>query len=70
MLQTFRDGLANSGGDWILGPRFSAADVLLGTGAWYLAKFGLVQDEPVLKAYVERCERRPAFQRANALETL
>jgi glutathione S-transferase len=69
MLQTFREGLASSGGDWILGRRFSAADVLLGTGAWYLAKFGLVQDEPVLKAYVERCERRPAFQRANALET-
>jgi glutathione S-transferase len=69
MLATFRNGIADSGGDWILGERFSAADVLLGTGAWYLQRFGLVSDDPVLTAYVERCTRRPAFQRAQALET-
>lgn len=69
MLATFRDGVANSGGDWILGERFSAADVLLGTGASYLQQFGLVAGDPVLTAYVERCSRRPAFLRAQALET-
>lgn len=69
MLTTFRDGVANSGGDWILGTRFSAADVLLGTGAQWLQRFGLVENEPALAAYVERCAARPAFQRAQALET-
>jgi glutathione S-transferase len=68
MLQTLRDGIAGSGGGWILGSRFSGADVLLGTGAWYLQRFGLVTEDPVLQAYVRRCEQRPAFQRAQAFE--
>ena len=68
VLEALRDGIVNSGGDWILGARFSAADVLLGTGAWYLQRFGLVQDDPVLAGYVARCEQRPAFQRAQAFE--
>jgi glutathione S-transferase len=68
MLEALRGGVTGSGGDWILGTRFTAADVLLGTGAGFLRRFGLVQDDPVLAAYVARCERRPAFQRAQALE--
>lgn len=68
MLDAFRTGLSTSGGDWILGTQFSAADVLLGTGAWYLKKFGILASDPVLDAYVARCMARPAFQRALALE--
>jgi glutathione S-transferase len=69
VLEAFRDGVVNSGGDWILGERFSAADVLLGTGAGYLLQFGLVKEDAALGAYVERCSRRPAYQRAQAFET-
>lgn len=55
-------------GPWILGERFSAADVLLGTSVQYLLQFGLVSNEPVLDAYLERCRARPAYQRALAHE--
>ncbi len=68
MIGQLRDGLAHSGGDWILGDRFSAADVMLGTGAQWLVQFGLEPNDEVLKAYVARCAARPAFQRAMALE--
>lgn len=61
-------GALEGRGPWILGERFSAADVLLGTGVQYLIQFGLVTDQPVLQAYLERCQARPAYQRALALE--
>ncbi len=48
MLTAFRAGLA--AGDWILGKQFSAADVLLGTSAFYLKQFGLIEEDPVLGA--------------------
>lgn len=70
VLQTFRDGIANSGGDWILGSRFTAADVLLGTAANWFIQFGLEPNDELLKAYVARCAARPAYQRAMALEKL
>jgi glutathione S-transferase len=66
MLETLRTGLA--GREWILGERFSGADVLLGTGAFYLVQFGLVKDDPVLNGYVARCQARPAWQRAQGFD--
>lgn len=68
MLEVLRAGLA--GGQWILGARFSAADVLLGTSCSFLIRFGLVKDDPLLAAYLQRCEARPAYQRAAAAELL
>jgi glutathione S-transferase len=66
MLETLRLELAK--GDWILGERFSAADVLLGTSAFYLKQFGLIEEDAVLGAYVDRCKARPAWQRAQAFD--
>jgi len=66
MLTTFRAGLEH--GPWILGERFSAADVLLGMSCHFLRLFKILSDEPVLFAYADRCAARPAFQRAMALE--
>jgi glutathione S-transferase len=66
MLTGFRAGLAT--GEWILGDRFCAADVLLGTSAFYLKQFGLIEHDPVLDAYAARCQRRPAWQRAQAFD--
>lgn len=61
-------GALDGRGPWILGERFSAADVLLGTSVQYLLQFGLVTGQPVLEAYLERCRARPAYQRALAIE--
>jgi len=66
MLTTLRAELAK--GEWILGERFSAADVLLGTGAYFLKQFGLIGDDPVIGAYIARCAARPAWQRAHAFD--
>jgi glutathione S-transferase len=66
MLTTLRRGL--EGGNWILGERFSAADVLLGSTCNFLIQFKMVSDEPFLASYVDRCAERPAWQRAMAIE--
>ena len=68
MLAVLRDGLA--AGPWILGARFSAADILLGTACRFLRQFKLIDAEAAIFAYVERCTARPAFQRAIALDVL
>ncbi|HWI11621.1 MAG TPA: glutathione S-transferase [Burkholderiaceae bacterium] len=53
-------------GPYILGERFSAADVLWGTALTWTTMFGLVPQLPVIKAYVARTNARPAFVRARA----
>jgi glutathione S-transferase len=68
MMSVLRDGLAK--GPWILGARFSAADVLLGTACHFLCQFKLVDADPAIVPYVERCVARPAFARAMALDVL
>jgi len=66
MLATLRTAVER--GPWILGERFSAADVLLGMSCNFLRQFKMIENEPVLFAYADRCAARPAFQRAYALE--
>lgn len=66
MMTTLRKGLER--GPWILGDRFSAADILLGMSCYYMRAFKMISDEPVLFAYADRCAARPAFQRALAIE--
>ena len=64
MLNTLTDQLAK--GPYLLGERFSAADVLWGTALSWTVKFGLVPELPVIKAYMERVNTRPAVLRARA----
>jgi glutathione S-transferase len=61
-----RNGL--SGKEWILGSQFTAADVLVGTAAYYLQQFKLLGEDPVISPYVARCQARAAFKRAQALD--
>jgi glutathione S-transferase len=57
-------GLA--GRPW-LASEFSAADVMMGYSVKLASLFGLVGDDvPQLRAYLARCEERPAFRRAAA----
>jgi len=55
-------------GPYILGERFSAADVLWGTALKWMTMFKLVPDLPVIHAYVERIASRPGMRRAAALD--
>jgi glutathione S-transferase len=61
MLETIRAQLAR--GTWLLGARFSAADVLWGAGLGYATQFGMVPPLPEIAAYSERCNDRPAVAR-------
>jgi glutathione S-transferase len=67
MLATLRTELAK--GEWLLDETFSAADVLVGTAAYYLRRFNLIGDDPVISSYIARCTSRPAWQRAQALDS-
>lgn len=52
-------------GPWVLGERFSAADILLGSDLnWGINLFRLIESHPVLRDYVGRCTERPAWKRA------
>lgn len=62
MLKTLTDQLAR--GPWLLGDRFTAADVLWGTALTWTTQFGLVPETPVIRAYIDRVNARPAVIRA------
>lgn len=49
---------------WVMGDRFTAADVLVGSSVRFMQLFGIMPDSDILKAYHARCEARPALQRA------
>ena len=53
-------------GPWLLGSRYTSADVLWGTALGWTTQFKLVPDLPVIRAYVERVAARPGVQRARA----
>ncbi|WGF89599.1 glutathione S-transferase family protein [Marinivivus vitaminiproducens] len=56
-------------GPWMLGDRFSAADVAVGSALDFgLNVVGIVEPHPVLRAYVERCIDRPAWKRAAEID--
>ena len=60
---------ALAAGSWILGERFCAADVMIGSELWYrIEVVKTVENRPVFRAYLERCLERPAFQRALAVD--
>lgn len=53
-------------GPWLLGERFTMADIILGGTLRFLLNFKMVDARPAFSAYVQRLEARPALQRANA----
>ncbi|WP_230677086.1 glutathione S-transferase C-terminal domain-containing protein [Ralstonia solanacearum] len=55
-------------GPYLLGDRFTAADVLWGAALHWMVGFKLVPETPVIRAYVDRIQARPAIQRAQALD--
>jgi glutathione S-transferase len=55
-----------SAGPYLLGEKFSAADVLYGTTFGMFGASPMMPKSPVLDAYVKRCLERPAYARAQA----
>src|SRR5438067_165380 len=64
MLRTLTDQLAK--GPYLLGERFTAADVLWGGALTWTTMFKLVPELPVITAYIGRCGARPSIARAKA----
>jgi glutathione S-transferase len=52
-------------GPYLLGHTFSAADVYIGAQLAWGGMFGVprLKDSPPIRAYVERCMKRPAYRR-------
>lgn len=59
---------AVAAGPWLLGERFTAADVMVGAEMHFARQFRILADHPEIDAYIERCLARPAFQRALAID--
>ena len=55
-------------GPYLLGERFSAADVLWGAALGWTTSFKLVPEEPAIMAYLARIQARPAFRTIMAAE--
>ncbi|MEQ8371241.1 MAG: glutathione S-transferase family protein [Alphaproteobacteria bacterium] len=64
VLNTLEEGLAKHG-EWLL-PRFSAADVMIGSGLRFAMMFGMLEKRKSFTDYVARLEARPALQRTLA----
>jgi glutathione S-transferase len=59
---------ALSQGPWLLGDRFSAADVMIGSNLNFAVRlFKMVPSRPSFERYIDHCAARPAFQRATAI---
>ncbi len=61
------DGLL-SGRDYVCGDRFTMADVYLCSHISFTSMAGMLPATDAMKAYVERCEARPAKQAGQAID--
>lgn len=64
MFNTLTEQLAK--GPYLLGDRFTVADVLWGTALTWVTAFRLIPASPVVAAYIDRFNARPAVHRAKA----
>lgn len=62
MIETFDSAL--EGREWILGDKFTAADVMLGSSALFMRMFDMLPARRNLDAYADRCASRPAYRAA------
>ncbi len=62
------EGVVAQASPWLLGERFSAADVYLGSQILWGLMFKSLPERPGFAEYAARLRARPAWQRANALD--
>jgi glutathione S-transferase len=53
-------------GPYLLGERFTMADVIFGGTVRYMLMFKMIEPKPAFEAYVARLDARPAYQRSSA----
>jgi glutathione S-transferase len=53
-------------GPWLLGERFTMADVILGSTLRWMLGFGMIEKRPEFVAYADRLGERPALKAADA----
>lgn len=68
MLKTLTDQLER--GPYLLGERFSAADLLWGGALGWTTMFGLVPKLPVIQSYIDRHNARPTVGRVQARDVV
>lgn len=66
MIETLESGLKK--GTWILGKKFTAADVMVGSSAVFMRTFDMLPESTTISAYADRCLKRPAYQKALSFE--
>jgi glutathione S-transferase len=59
---------AVSQGDYIVGDRFTAADVYIGSHIGFGIQFGTIERRPAFEHYLARLAVRPAYARANKID--
>jgi glutathione S-transferase len=67
VMQTLEQAVA-AADPWLCGERFTAADLLIASYIGYQVMMKMIPPNPVLDAYVQRAESRPAAKRADALD--
>ena len=67
VIETLTDQL--KAGPYLLGERFSAADILWGVALDWTTAFGLVERSPEIAAYVESVTSRPAYIKVMTSDT-
>jgi glutathione S-transferase len=65
MLDTVQAAIGD--GPWLLGDRFTMADIIFGGTVRYMLQFGMLETRPSFEAYVARLNARPANERAQAI---
>jgi glutathione S-transferase len=59
---------AVTSGDFVVGDRFTAADVFLGSHISFGLRFGTIERRPAFEQYADRMEARPAAVRAREID--
>jgi len=59
---------ALAGREYLVGDRFSAADLYLGSHLGFGMQFGTIEKRPAFEHYVERLSARPAAARAKEID--
>lgn len=57
------------GREYLVNNQFSAADVALGATMGFLMNFNMMEKDPLFVSYVERLTSRPAYIKANEIDT-
>lgn len=65
---TALEGAVSNAAPWLTGEQFTAADLYVGSHLGWGLQFGSIPKRPGFEAFVQRCQARPAAQRANQID--